>query len=1365
MSQVTPSSVVSKVCQEAALYDSNDRLLHFSVKNEFQTPVLPEPGDAFYDKWLQSGSPIPLDTFLPLTASFTAQKRKEREELFAEVLHEKAQDFGKSDLYMLLGFLKWDGNALAPSLIVPLDVAADGKSFTLSTMTPMENIVLRERLADIALPKAEDATVNGQFNIALYFSLFEKAISTERNWKFTRLGVCLAFLNSSRLRLKKNMEDFYSDKKIDACPFVSSLLGEDGFQVKESVFDDADFDQIFNPSEHHFLYTTDSHTTKVTIDALDECTQGYAIQSLPGTQKMRVAANIVAESLARGKSTLVVTRRAVTRQAFDQTWRPPFRSFNGPERGTLIGQINHIRSFFASYYKSINREVQPANTSLTNVLREFALAPKVRSKFMDSIFQESNALDYAKFNELRDTLSQIVDTYFHKDGITARKVFENVRVADIPQTKRDEIEAALKEAAEKAQALNPLIEFFEKERFFPTGIYLPYLADVIALIRKNFNEETPEFEDWDLQSNSWNAYQDTLRALPEAGDSWVRYHRQTSDIYTEDAIEANIMSFRDEFAESLKTTLKGLSDRYRNSRKHLLKVLKHPKDVTSDAHLLDLIDTLLELQDNKRAYKDTAVLGNHLLGKDWLYEKSNWVILNKKITYIYNFREEFANQPHFDLMLMLLSHWHQLKQWLPQFKEFDKNIQDLLSITRTLNKELDLEIPLESLSLDKWLAETAKWSENWNRIDAHLELASLFQKVESIGCKSLLNYIKNPGAISEEIVQACTYNWAGTQVQRISKDLPELFSCAPKTHTQTSRQYRTLLDQLCNANFREVHAIADSGKFAIMSVEEAFTLDKEQTFDLAILLDADCISVAEAMPLAMQAKKTILVGNPHVPVIDQLPYDAYLDTTPPHTTFFMENIMTAALRRGIPTRELWFSDTYSDPSLYAFANERIYNGGIKQFPLPIRNNASKATLKVVADKVTDLARAAIEHATKHAGQTLGIIAFSQARCREIRAAIDALVVKDSPAARFFSQTNPAICFYVKTPDRATEKYRDAVFVCAEPDGIDKNSAERKLAVCTTLARYEMQVFITNQDLAQSTAKAGIFKDWILCLQRKAKPAAPDVHIADSVLRPQVMDLLKGENFNVEQSYAGGGIPVGPVVIDANNANRFLAVIEDDCTTERFRESVEDREYVRPVLLCQLGWKLLTIWTPFWYVAYNDESSHIVTTLAIEQSVAPPPPEVSEGDADSDSQADAPEIEVVPYQVVHPKIEGTAHDKPIAELDAIALIVQMKFYVDHEAPIHEEVLLSRLLELHHVDRAGPMILKALNDAIKIGCQRRKFIKTGKFFYSTKDIPIVPRDRSTRPASERKLAFVSPEERATLPQNMDDYAVKQTLGLQA
>ena len=47
-----------------------------------------------------------------------------------------------------------------------------------------------------------------------------------------------------------------------------------------------------------------------------------------------------------------------------------------------------------------------------------------------------------------------------------------------------------------------------------------------------------------------------------------------------------------------------------------MQVIRKPKTVDSDAKRLDLIDTLLELQANKKTYKESAVLGNHLLGRD-----------------------------------------------------------------------------------------------------------------------------------------------------------------------------------------------------------------------------------------------------------------------------------------------------------------------------------------------------------------------------------------------------------------------------------------------------------------------------------------------------------------------------------------------------------------------------------------------------------------------------------------------------------------------------------------------------------------------------------------------------------------------------
>jgi hypothetical protein len=165
---------------------------------------------------------------------------------------------------------------------------------------------------------------------------------------------------------------------------------------------------------------------------------------------MRVAANIVAESLAKGKSTLVVARRNLSRQAFLQEWDPQFRQFSGPERDTLVEQVNAARNYFASYYRAVNREVEPSKTSLTNILAEFTQTPKIRGKYMDSIFQESNTLNYKQFNALRNTLQQIVDIYFKQNGLTARRTFENVTADELPPEKRDEILKAFGEAEEKA---------------------------------------------------------------------------------------------------------------------------------------------------------------------------------------------------------------------------------------------------------------------------------------------------------------------------------------------------------------------------------------------------------------------------------------------------------------------------------------------------------------------------------------------------------------------------------------------------------------------------------------------------------------------------------------------------------------------------------------------------------------------------------------------------------------------------------------------------------------------------------------------------------------------------------------------------
>ncbi len=1370
MSLASSSATISKLRQEVLLFDSKDRLLNFSSKGDFQSPLIMEAGDLFLEKWMQSKGPLPLDSFFKISANYTAQQKIDQIDAFSTVLREKMEDFGETDLYLVLGFLKWDGNALAPSLLVPVNVDINKKTLSLSGKAPIENVVLRERLKDVLpnpLPKADDAIINGQFSILLYFSLFEKAVATARNWKFTRHGLCLSFFNTGDLHMRQWFDATPQDKKLDANPNLNALFTQDGFDLQESLFEDGDINQLFSPADYHFPYVTDSHTSKVTLDALNEECKAYAINALPGTAKMKVATNIVAESVSKGKKVLVVSRRAVTASTFKNTWKPPFRTFADSDRAKLQEDLKKFRQEMVEYYETVNKPIQPAGIMLSELLTEFGKAKVSKQKIPESVFQGISQLDYPTYQHLKADLLELVDLYFEKKGFEARRAFQDVHVPSLDDNQKLSLANELTAAASKVSELDEIITLMESAGLFPTGIFLSSLADLLKLIQENFDQDTPAFEDWVLRSSNWDSYKETLLALPEAGDKWVRYRRQTSDIYTDNAVDENILAAREEFAECQNTTLKGLSDRYRTSRKALMKVIRNPKSVDSDLRLLDLIDTLLDLQENKRAYKETSVLGNHLLGKDWMYERSDWVELNRKIRYVYDFKDKIKNNPKMELLLQILEQWHLFKDLQPEIARFYQAVLDLEKSIKQISKDMGLETSLESLSIEKWLDTIRSWSENWENLDIHLQLTALIAKLGHYNCPGLVSFVEDTNNVSKDVAQAVIHYWTGFQIQQATKSCPDLFSLNPKARAKKSKSYQSLLDSFSNANFREFQAAVenDPSLLTVVHLNDTYQLEHKH-FDLTILLDADCISAVEALPSLMASERVILIGDPQSPALEQLPYDAYQETENKHTAMFHESILASALRRGIPTRELWFSNNYANPALVDFANKHIYNKGIKQLPLPNRDDFKGIRFKAVQNNVMAIAQAAVRHAERNPGKTLGIIAFHQSTCHEIESAIRAMLVADSPAARFFAQQNQDIRYYVKTPERAVDRYRDVVFVCAEAESVATIAGDRKISTCTSLAKSELFVFISESDLAKkSNSKHNLFWEWINYLQQK--DFSSDYHStpAASEIRPQVITALQDENIQVEESFNPAGIPVGPVIVDANNSKRFLALIEDDCTTGRFRSSIEDRDYIRPTLLKQQGWKILNLWLPFWYMARQDEIGHLVATLAIEQSVAPPPPDPQEeAQEDEEFFSDVSSgSNVVPYQVQHPKIEGTPHDKPIAELPAAALITQLKFYVDHEAPIHQDVLKSRVLELHHVDRAGPMIQQALTEAINQGLQKKRFVKTGLFFYSLKPGEYVPRDRSGRPDSERKLAYVGPEERALMPDSMDEHALKQALGL--
>ena len=1365
MASTSMSATIEKIREDATFFESRDLLLCFSQKNKFQSPLLIDYGDQFYESWLKEIKPRTLASFFPISSKYDEEKQKSDLDCFRKVLRSKKDDFCDQDLYLATGFVKWGEKTLAPALLIPLDYNFDYDTVAISTRAPVENIALQSLDKENKFPVAFDFVKSDKFDIKKFFDTLEKKIASKTDWKFTRNGCCLTFYSTNKLLLKKNLSnESWATAKVANNSFFNATIGNDGFLPQPSLFEETTYDHVYNPANHYFPYTTDSQTNKAAIDALNDQATAYAIQTLPGSDKSKLAVNIVADLIQQKKKVCVISRRAITKLNFETAWKPPFRSFNSPERETLQKVLNDTRANFVAYNDIVNYPLKPSGAKLTDLLDEMSKLKQIKTKFPSDIFKNIDKVSYSKFKSMHASLKQMTQLFFEQNGIEVYDSFYDIKMPAFSQDRKSSVGEDLEHAKELIEKIKPFLECTKKSNLYPCGLKLADLPDLINLFKKNFDKDLPGFEDWNLHSNGWMAYQDDLMDLPNAGTRWSNYRRRGSEVYTDNAIDENVFDARNEFVDSLSSTLRSLSDHYRRPKRFLLSVFKNPKSITSDEMLVEKIDALIELQDCKHKYKDSSVLAMRLFGKDWKFEKTDWKELSDKIHHYYSFRARNKNSEDFDHLIHVLEQWHIFRPFVDELDDLLTNIDFLQKSLQTISKSLNFEESIDSENIDSWMAKIDSWSSHWNEQDVYLQLCEHMNNLSDSPCENLANFVRDSKNANPDIAMAFARTWTSSQMHAVTTKCPGLFTTTSKNRKQKSAQYRALLDQFSNANFREAHALVEKHPQLLQSVTLSQTYEQGfGSFDVALFLDADCTTIAEAMPGIYSSKKAILFGNPCSPSIEALPMDACDIDVSQQSIFFKDNMLSASLRKGIPTRVIGYTSQYADPTLFDFANKNIYNNEIVQFSSPSLPAVKLHTIKKVRDKVLATAEHALLHAAKNPSQTLGIVTFSQTLCNEIENELKKMIEKYPAQSKFFTQGNLQNKFYIKTVERAVDLYRDVIFVCPDIESACAATGNRKLSICTTLAKQKLSLFMTEDDSYKLTnSKPGLFHEWVNQLNSKAEIEEKlDENIIESALSEQIKDVFKEEGIPFKESVAQGGIPIGPVVIDANNTKRYLAVIETDSCNRLYKESVEDREYLRPNVLTQFGWNIFYIWLPQWNISHADEKENLITTIAIEQSVAPPQPENEDQNENEDTQFQSASIE--PYVVENPAIEGTAGDLPILELSAEQLIQQLKFYVDHESPIHSDLLQQRILDLHHIDRAGPKMSSVLNETIKQALHEKQFIKTGMFFYSLTNKDVKLRDRSKRPDSERKLTYVSPEERALFKTAFDEHTIKQVLGV--
>lgn len=1345
----------------AASFDLDSKSIFLNVfsKSKFQTPILAEDGIPFLEKWYRKPIALPLNLFAPTTSQFPESAQKTFLDNFCQTIRDVENGTGSQNLFLSIGLLR--SQTTAPLLFVPLEMDIQNRTVSLKSAPPVENVALRIRHKDsIDLPPAKIFQDGSTFQIKKYFLAVERAVDAVAGWQSTSRGIFLGFFDAASLYAHQDFES--ASRNVDFAKnnaTAKELLSDEGLRVVESNLDERESDKIFDPTNHYFVRILDSEANTTLLETLSSENGIEAVETPPGSAWEDFLANLISENVSIGKKVLITYKRINSRRLLEKVLHSEPSGTTDTTLEKARETLAAIRNTLFLYDRAANRPVPPGNSTLAEALIALNKAPS-KKIWPDSTFSGAENLTRENFLRVQDIIGSVSEKRMRSEIKKALGAFKGATLTAIDNAAKTELLQKLQSANAKYQTLATLAESVSGEFFFDKSIDISALSHLSAAITPEFNSETPSFEGWNLESKDWETYGESLRELPSAGKAWSEFRKSGSSVYVSEAIDMPLGASREILKDNQKRKFKVFSEYYHDAKKALLKTLRNPKSVKSDSELLELTDELVRLQNCKKLYMNFSVMALRLFGKDWQFEHTDWDALESKIHWLFEFRKKLSTGEKANLSLAILSKYNSVQNHIPDANALNELCQSAKSEFGDICQKLSFT-PEEDASVEEQANLIRKWNESFPQLPDCIQINIQRSELQKLGLPNLEKALLEIGMPRESLAADFSRFWNAAQIQNACKIFPSLFSISPKAHSKYAKDFQTATDDLAAMNLRHFkEALQESPQLlTILPLDEVAQSPQTKTYDAAICIDAESISPLQALPILQRSERTIFIGDSNMPA---MPFSHLLGNfdRPHFIASQFESVLAYSLFKGAKRSRLSLNVRHRHPLLLDFSNNRFYGRKIQKFPPPNPTESKAIRFDVEKDPPKAIASAVTAHAKRHPTQSLGVIVLTEARRQDVTREIQRELERNPDLGRVLSSEDSLRAFYVKLPEEAVGEYRDTIFLCAESDATvaGHGISSKQINVCATHALSTLKVFAAEAPENTVSANPGVraHQEFLHFAFHVEETSIFKSNPLSSPFEELIFQEIHSDEIKMERNWGYNDFTIPFAVRDSNNPERFLLGIDTDSGNRFLARSIEDKLYIRPKLFKHLGWKIIHLWSPNWFRSTADERNHILTTIAVEQSVAPMPNEKG-----SDAE-NLPEISIKPYEIQNPE-KTPANNLPIPETSAEVLISQLQFYVNAESPIHEKNLIRRLLHFHDLHRAGPAVVRTLKDAISQGIAQKAFLKTGSFFYSTENKPIVLRDRSTLPDEERSILYVSPEERALFSKGTDDQTIRETLGL--
>ncbi|WP_111873834.1 DUF3320 domain-containing protein [Aeromonas bivalvium] len=1094
------------------------------------------------------------------------------ERLFLQLLkiHTEARGFieeqGVNTLFLALGFLHWyeadssENLRKAPLLLLPVNLersgAKDAFKLKYSGDELIANLSLIAKLkTDFGLDMAscsfdEDSFATDESSLGRFYGDVADVVSKQGRWKVASNEIALGFFSFGKFLMFKDLDpkSWPEEKQPDANGVMKRLLGS-GFGDRPAAYaEDVNIDSVIKPGDVRFVKDADSSQTEAILEVREG--SNLVIQGPPGTGKSQTITNIIAELIGQKKTVLFVAEKMaaleVVKRRLDESHlgdavlelhshkstkqsvlKELGRTLDQGRPLTKVGEedlvsLKELQDSLNQYCVAVSSSAGASGLPFVEVLGQYLKLKRLYTSLPVIPFAPMASWSHAEQQKRRELVDELV-LHLEEMGRPDRSVFwgsERTFFSPIEQSSADD---ALQLAGSHLNALQSAAAALS-ERLMLTQPAT--LADVDVVCRAARRAaEAPRLEGVQLSTGEWQSRRDVIRELLDAGERMTACRTQHDSQLIDAAWEQDLLEVRQSLLAYGDKWWKVFSGRFRAARTRLQGLVRETLPKTNSG-MLELVDSVLTYQQNKKVYDQHEALGSALFGAQWQRQKTDWVVLERLSAWVIKLHDDLGNgQIPPGIIAFLAGHTDAsgLGDAVTGIEQhvigLDKALRSALEVTgmQVENAKVDIR----KLGLAALSERLQQWQESLTALYQMARFNVLAEQLRKVKLDDLLE-IAISSDEPEQLTAILDFSWYSGLVQRVYAEKPALQQFDRIKHEHQIARFKSLdlaslnhaQTQLAKQVWEGMPNINQPGEMAVLRaelnkkrrhipirqlIEKAgraiqqikpvfmmspmsianFLPPGKLEFDVVVFDEASQVKAVDAFGAIMRGKQVVVVGDTRqMPPTDFFSRDVNLDDEDAATAD-IESILSMFKAAGSQERYLRWHYRSRHESLIAVSNVEFYDSKLVVFPSAGQHpHASGVGFDYLPDALYDrgrtrtnkgeakaVAQAVMQHAIRTPELSLGVAAFSVAQRDLIQVEIE-LLRRQMPEAEAFFTAQGSEPFFVKNLENIQGDERDMIFISI---GYGRNESGRIAKEFGPLNREgghrRLNVLITRAKLA------------------------------------------------------------------------------------------------------------------------------------------------------------------------------------------------------------------------------------------------------------------------------------------------------------